>query len=539
MKQTVLSAAAMQAADAYSIHKCGIGALELMEEAAQAVADEIEDEKRNILILTGAGNNGADGLAAARLLMERAKKNGSGTGDGGLTVTAALCVDADRARFTEEYLVQRERICGMPVRFLSAAELYRELEAAEADMADGAAEVCRPRYDCIIDAVFGIGLHRPVTGETAELFMLLNRLREQWGPAVTVVAVDAPSGVSCENGQVLGCALRADRTVTFGWNKIGLLLYPGAAYAGDVRVRHIGFAGDALDYVRREKKGAYAYTITGDASLPKRRPYSNKGSYGKLLVIAGSANMAGAAYFCAAAAYASGVGLVRVFTPEENRQVMQTLLPEAVLAVYRDDNAAALLARELEWADHIVIGPGLGTGKTAWRITEYVAQRRRVPALWDADALNLLAAHRECLALLRGEDVLTPHPAELARLLGCSAGEVTADHISAGRRLQAMTGAVCVCKEARTLVFGAQEEFYINTSGNSGMATAGMGDVLAGIIGGFLAGGMSAWESAVNGVYLHGKIGDAGSLAYSEYALTAGKMIRVYREVLSGGPPES
>lgn len=563
----------MKQADLFCIEHMGKTSLQLMEAAAAAVKEAIPEECVNILVLVGAGNNGADGLAAARLFLQErteqkvsaAEQPGSaeGTTEAAVTgteyaaVTVVECIDPAKHRCTEEYRQQKEWLWKMPGVTWTSLEEFRNSLRTHGDGLP---------YDCIIDGVFGVGLTRSPEQMLSECFSGLNKLRKVSEAFPYVIAVDVPSGVNGDNGAVPGTALRADCTVTFGWMKIGLICYPGAEYAGKVTVADIGYPEGLLERVFgadilpgeavpctaagrtasgavwtdsvNEEENPYAYTITGDAVLPKRGHDTHKGSYGKLLIIAGCRNMAGAAYFSGAAAYASGTGLVRLMTPDENRVIIQTLLPEAVLCTYDESSALECLKEHMAWADHILLGPGLGMSAAAEELTEYVIKKHSVPLLVDADGLNILAKHPEWYAYLTEEDVLTPHPAELARLLRASEGvrEVTGPGmISAGRRLNQLTGAVCVCKSARTLVFTGSCSFYINSSGNDGMATAGMGDVLAGIIAGFMAGGMSSGESAINGVYLHGAIGDGGTQRFSAYALTAGKMITVYREILEGG----
>lgn len=483
----LLGREAMQKTEAYSIQRIGIPSLALMERAALAVCQAVCERKNDasrVLICCGMGNNGADGLAAARMLFQK-------------KTAVEVLLMGDPEKSTEEFRVQYAIVKRMGIRIGTFSD-YEEY-------------IKKETYDILVDALFGIGLTRPLTGSYRDLVDRLNQ------SDAFMISVDMPSGVSADTGAVLGSAVRADLTVTFGFEKLGLALYPGRDYAGEVRIQDIGL-------VRHEPEGRQAYTYGPEdlALLPVRPRRSHKGTFGRLLIAAGSVNMSGAAYLSAKAAYRSGTGLVRILTPEANRVILQERLPEAVLSTYDPNHFSVAALMELcDWADAMVIGPGLGKENHVRMMVNYLLQYSQVPTVLDADALNLIARYPDMTTLLSGRMIVTPHLGEMARLTGRSEKDIQATLPESAVTYSQTTGAVCVLKDARTVVSDGREAFYLNTSGNNGMATAGSGDVLTGILGALLAAGMPPYEAAVLGVYLHGLAGDAAREETGTYALMA------------------
>ena len=438
----VLDAAGMKEVDRITIEEVGIPSLVLMERAALAVTECVKKygkpEKR-IGVLCGTGNNGGDGVAVARLLTEAGY------------VADVLVMDAKKKGGTAEFLQQLKiaKSCGV--------------------------SICEPldtkKYDIIVDALFGIGLTRQIEGEYAALLERLNEERH------TVVAVDIASGISASDGSVCGVALRADETVTFGAAKCGHLLYPGKEYTGKLTVADIGFPNEILI---RQRRGTVLLPKHIDGILPKRPAYSNKGTFGKVAVVAGSKDMAGAAYFAACAAYRMGAGLVKIVSPECNREILQTLLPEAMLTTYTEQTAFPELVKEtVAFADAVVIGPGLGQSKAAEKLVDSfrdtLCGEEDAPAsVWDADALNLIARKMQeagseriesRLAFLDGflprQAILTPHPGELARLLGVSIADVTGAFLETAKQISSGSDLTYVLKDAVTLTIMKEECVFI------------------------------------------------------------------------------
>ena len=476
--------------------KLGMSGMVLMERAALSTAEFIKnrlligDKYKKVIAICGSGNNGGDGIACARILHEW-----------GFNVE--IFVVGEEKKFTEQTRTQVDLAVNSEI----------DLKIVEPS------EIITDRDDfknvIIIDAIFGVGFKGRLEGDLEKLAIFLNMFNS------VKVAVDIPSGVNGSNGKVESTAIKCDYTITFGVNKTGIAVYPGKDYAGEVIVADIGFPKKALELVS-------CNTFTFDETdigyfMPKREEYSNKGDFGKILVIAGSEEMCGASYLSALAAYRTGAGLVRIFTPKANRTSLQILIPEAVLTTYNDspeiDIEAAteekLYKAVKEWADAVVIGPGLGLSKRSKSIVKKVIEISEVKTVIDADGLRLfreIIEEKENRKLDLKKDlktgfVLTPHIKELSDLLYLPKEEVKDNIIDIAEELKYCAGMV-VIKEARTVVVG-EGRCYINNSGNSAMAKAGSGDVLTGIISALMVGDkLRPFMMVALGVYIHGLAGD-------------------------------
>lgn len=473
----------MKEADRYTIEELNIPSLTLMERAAAACVSCMEQENmdfHHVCIVCGSGNNGGDGFAIGRMLREKGHK-----------VTVVFAGNPDHC--TSECSTQRKwyEEAGGVVR-----DEYREDE-----------------YSIIVDAIFGVGLSRCVEGNYKYLIDSLNQSKAE------KVAVDIPSGICADNGCVLGTAFRADLTVTFQAEKLGLMLDPGREYAGKVCAADIGICTQMW---RENVEVAYTKEENEYVSmLPVRKQDSNKGTYGKLLVIAGSRGMSGAAYFNAGSAYRTGAGLVQIYTPEENRVILQQMLPEAIIKTYEFYDEGELM-RLLAWADTICIGSGIGTGDRARKILKTVIENASVPVVIDADGLNLLGENRRYFEKMQhGNYILTPHMKEMSRLTGETVADLKEHRME---RLDAFTKRyelTCVLKDSRTVVQTKGQRPYVNRSGNASMAKAGSGDVLAGMIAGLVCQGISCQDAAVLGTYLHGRAGDFAREEKGSYSVVA------------------
>ncbi len=493
----------MKRYDANTIQHFGMPSVVLMERAATAFVEELHAQGvdgSRVLVACGSGNNGGDGYAIARLLLLE-----------GCSVTVLAAGEQRESRATEENRLQR-----------------RIYEAYGGRILNRLPEREEQPYTAVIDAVFGVGLSREITGIYAEQIGRLNAL------SGTKVAVDVPSGIS-DSGAILGAAFRADLTVTFAFQKLGCVLWPGNTYSGRVVVREIGITEHSF---LGELPKAASLEPADLAQLPEHVSHSNKGSYGRLLLAAGSAGMAGAAYLGAKAAYCSGCGLVRIATPEENRVILQTSIPEAVLTTYP---AGSPLTDEafgaLEWADAIVCGPGLGTSPAAMQLLRAVleyASAHDVPLLLDADALNLIAQDIRLLSAPHGTMIVTPHLGEMSRLTGESVALIQSRLIAAAQEFAQKYQVVCVLKDEHTVTATPEGQIWVNCSGNAGMATAGSGDVLSGLVGSLMAQGLPAEAAAPLGVYLHGLAGDVMAEETGICGLMAGDLPEGIRRVLAG-----
>lgn len=500
----------MKEVDRYAIDRIGIPSLVLMERAALAVEEELKpwlSKDKKILIICGTGNNGADGLALARLLYLK-----------GFSVTVGIAGDEEKA--TQEWLTQYQIIQRLKVPVAGEMPLAEYIRLRE--------------HNILIDAVFGIGLVREVTGEFAQIIDAFNSAEG------LKVAVDIPSGLSADTGKVLGTSVRADITVTFGFRKLGMAFCSGEEMCGRIVVKDIGFPvfpGGMIGTDREEiRPAAFTYTREDIKRLPRRPEYSNKGTFGRVLVIAGSKNMSGAAYLCAKAAYRMGAGLVRILTVEENREILQNLLPEAVITTYSVyDFSIEAIRDACAWATVIAVGPGLGVRDYVRSMLNYIIQYTHVPVVADADALNVMSRDPSLLEALRDKEdfIVTPHLGEMARLTGMGIPELAGDLPKAAKDFSQKYGVICVLKDARTVVTRVGERFFINLTGNSGMATGGSGDVLTGVIAGLLAGGLPAFKSASMGVFIHGLAGDLAAKRLGERGCMASDLLEALPEVMN------
>lgn len=482
----------MKNADLYTINEIGIPSLVLMERAALeavAVMKEQRLDMSNALIVCGSGNNGGDGFALARILAEEGRKPHI-LFAGKETSMSAECA-------LQKSIVQK---MGLPV--------FTEFPEAE--------------YTVIIDALFGVGLSRDITGYYAEVIGWMNRKNGK------KVAIDIPSGVCSHTGRILGKAFHADLTVSMACVKVGCEMYPGKDFAGQIVPVQIGID---LSFFQKNKKVCCTYDREDIPILLPRRPAnSHKGTYGKVLMITGSCGMAGAAYLSASAAYAAGAGLIRIYTDESNREILQTLLPEAIISCYSEYNRNELFCF-LEWADVICIGCGLGKSENAERLlisTLRFAGENKKPCVIDADGLNLLSRHMNLLKNQIGRKtpfILTPHMKEMSVLTGKTIKEIAEERVEVLEKFVEENPVVCVLKDSRTMTAENGCRTAINLRGNSAMAKAGSGDVLAGVITGLAAQGTGLYRSAVLGVLLHACAGDEARKKKGSYSVLARDLV--------------
>ena len=482
----------MRRADLYTIEEIGVPSMVLMERAALEVVRCMEEEQldfRKVLVICGSGNNGGDGYAIARLLHLK-----------GHDVTIFF---AGNSQKRSEENAQQAKIAAhyeIPVITNLGTE----------------------EYSVIIDALFGTGLKREVTGHYREVLCSVNQMTGE------KVAVDLPSGIHDTTGARMGIAFCADLTVAIAFPKRGLFLQEGNVCAGKILTGDIGISSETFS----EGTVTFGYEKQDlFLGFPKRKKNSHKGSYGKVLMIAGSKGMSGAAYLSAKAAYAVGAGLVQIYTHEENRVILQQLLPEAIITTY-DTFDSEQLEKLIQWADLIGIGCGLGKSDTAERVMQYTLKRALVPCVVDADGINILSKHMEWIEETNALIVLTPHMKEMSRMLQCSVKELIEQRMEKLHAFVERYKVVCVLKDARTLVAKEHRNTYLNLSGNAAMAKAGSGDVLAGVIVGILAQQCEPYTSACLGVFLHGLAGDMARDKKGAYSVLASDLVAEISSVL-------
>lgn len=502
----IISGTNIKQVDKYSIEKIGIPSLVLMERAALAVAEQVEkvvNADSRVIVFANVGNNGGDGVAVARILLNR-----------GLSTCLYVIGNAEKA--TTDFKTQLEiykRVNGL----VTYINLNSEFSINEFS-----------KDDVIIDALFGVGLARDISGIYKNVVECINNTKS------IKIAVDVPSGINADTGAVMGCAVDADYTVTFNANRTGLVLYPGCEYAGNVIIRDIGFPKEALESV----DNAYCLEPEDIIMLPERVANSNKGTYGKILIIAGSDTMTGAAYMSSLAAMRMGAGMVKVFTTEKCAAIIQTSFPEAMVETWNSsENYTNRLKNSLDWCDVIVIGPGLGqTHETKELLKCALKSAKKIVV--DADGINLISASDEIKKLLHKQVVITPHIGEMSRLTGISIPEIKNNLVYTARKCAGELGITVVLKDARSVITDGTNT-YINITGNNGMATAGSGDVLAGITGAIWATskmskflGDDVARIAALAHMIHGMAGDMAANKYSKAGLMATDIISELKTIL-------
>lgn len=495
--EKIISGTDMKKVDDYTINTIGVPSIVLMERAAHSVAKLIEnttDKNSEVIVLAGTGNNGADGLAICRMLYIN-------------KYSTCIYILGDVEKSTEEFKNQLKIVKNLGIEIHKAEELTRE----ELD-----------KKHVVVDAIFGVGLSRNVEGIYRETIELVNNSKAR------VFAVDIPSGINADNGKIMGEAVKADFTACFGALKLGAVLYPGTEYCGVLSFDNIGFPEEAFNRCDRVYK---YHTIEDIKLIPPRPNYSNKGSFGKLLVIAGNKEITGAAYLCAKAAFRMGAGLVRIFTVNENRDVIQKLLPEVMINTYDTENFdEKALDACLSWADVIAIGPGIGVGNIPKRMVEKVLESRK-KAVIDADGINVISKNIKMKKLLHKNVVLTPHMGEMARFENKTIEEIKENIISSAYNINYAYNANGILKDARSVAVTA-DDIYINMSGNNGMATAGSGDVLTGITAGLLAVGVDVGTAVTLAPYIHGVAGDLSAQKMPKASIMATDIIEELKRIL-------
>jgi hydroxyethylthiazole kinase-like uncharacterized protein yjeF len=500
----------MRNIDRRAIREFGIPGPVLMENAAAAIMAEMElffDGLAGVKvgIVCGKGNNGGDGLALARRLRIR-----------GVPVRVALL--APFAALQGEAKVNLAILRKTDVEILPNASLHAVSSLVEWS-------------DVLVDAMLGVGLSSPLKERFAFAVELLNAAGRP------VVAVDMPTGVNSDSGEVMGSAVRADLTVTMALPKRGLVLYPGASHAGEVRVADIGIPAEVVE----KEKIKVSLLDGGDlwGVMADRPRDAHKGDLGHLLVIGGSLGKAGAAVMTARSALRSGAGLVTVAAPAGIVPVIQQQIVEAMCfpAAESIDGTLGMgadeeLAKAANSRAACAMGPGLTTHHETVQAVRALVRSVRVPLVIDADGLNALAGGTEVLKKRKAPVVVTPHPGEMARLLGIPSSEVQQDRIGIAERFARDNHITVVLKGAGTVVAAPSGDVFVNTTGNPGMATGGTGDALTGIIGSLLAQGYGTVWAACLGVYLHGIAGDLAAAEKGEAGMIAGDLIEKIPEAI-------
>jgi hydroxyethylthiazole kinase-like uncharacterized protein yjeF len=513
----VITAEEMREIDRETIEGRGIPGVVLMERAGLAVVSKIKEilGRKKVIVVSGSGNNGGDGLVVARNLHNE-----------GWDVRVFLTAKPEDLKGDAS------------LQYKAAVKFGVDIQPIK-ELLDNYSSIFS-RHSIIVDAILGTGLSKNVTGTLSEVISLLNKSN------VPVISVDIPSGISSDNGHMMGEAVKADYTVTFGLPKRGHLLYPGAEYSGKLFIEDIGFPNELI---RSEKLNIELLTKDDVYTLiPERCKYSHKGDYGHVLVIAGSKGKTGAALMASKACLRTGAGLVTIGVPESLSDVFQSRVTEEMTLILPDRGDGTLSKKALDkildflnkTADVLAIGPGIGVSTETGKLMKALIKNLSIPIVIDADGINSIKGETGGFSNSKASVILTPHPGEMARLLNpptppfvkggrrgitVSSKEVEKDRINIAMSFAKETGTYLVLKGVPTVVATPDGRSFINSTGNPGMATGGVGDVLTGMISGFLSQTMNPLHACILGVYMHGLAGDIAASEKGQYPLIATDLI--------------
>lgn len=509
----ILTAGQMMSVDRTTIEH-GTPGIELMRNAADAVCETIQTipgtpDNPAVVVIAGKGNNGGDGFRVAYLLDAM-----------DYDVSIYLVGIKDDVKDDAKTCLDEAIASGIPVVEVSGEEELAQCKAAVVDA------------DVVVDALFGTGLTGEPRETAAQVIDIVNEC------ALLVVAVDIPSGVNASTGEAGEHAIAADYTVTFGAMKVGHVLMPGKRLSGAVTVADIGFLQDVL-----KKAEAFGYVLTDtEASemLPRRWYDAHKGSVGRVFLLAGSVGLTGAATLAASATMRVGAGMATVGCPESLNDILEVKLTEIMTLPLPEVRrrrclslrALGMIRESVKRADVVAVGPGLGAHPETSELVRRFIMNHTGEIVLDADGINAFKGNAAMLKDAPGEIVLTPHPGELSRLLDIPVADIQSDRMGAVAKAAEITGCTVLLKGAPTLIADSSGSLWINPTGNEGMATAGMGDVLTGVIAGLAAQGLGMSESAVLGAYIHGLAGEAASRKLGIHGVMAGDVVNFLPEIL-------
>lgn len=517
----VVTAQEMRQIDERAIREYGIPGVVLMENAGLQVVRAMEKRypdlrRRRVALLAGKGNNGGDGWVIARHLH-----------NAGVSVKTFLLAQRDQVGGDARVNLEIALRIGLPMEEIATSEGLSRLREGLGD--------CQ----ILVDALLGTGIASPLEGFYREVASLVNSL------GLPVVAVDIPSGLSSDTGEILGEHIRAELTVTFALPKRGQLLYPAATQVGELVVADISIPAKAIAEVDLKVDLLTQEEI--QRHLRPRDPEANKGHFGHVLVVAGSAGKTGAAAMASYSALRAGAGLVSLALPKSLSGTMETTYPEVMTIPLPEtaEETIDLAARDrvaelLPGMKVLVIGPGITTHPRTAGFLREVLKGARLPTVVDADGLNNLVGHLLLLRETSAPLILTPHPGEMSRLTGIPIAAIQRDRIEVAREFAVEHQVILVLKGARTVIADPEGRVYLNPTGNPGMATGGTGDILSGMIGGLVAQGTGLLEGVLTAVYLHGLAGDLAVQKVGEICLVATDLLASLPDAIRrvvGNPP--
>ncbi len=493
------NASQMRELDRRACEEFGVPSIVLMENAGLRTFDVVMRKLKDmggsrVAIVCGRGNNGGDGFVVARHLHES-----------GVDVRVFVIGPEDGIKGDALTNLNIAKLTGIKVLSITDTEKLA-MRLAHADL--------------VVDALFGTGVKGEVSGLPGEVVEAIN------DSGRCVVSVDLPSGVDSDTGQVIGSCVRADTTVTFALPKIGLVQYPGAAYAGDITVAEIGIPEAAI----RTAGITTFFTEASDVKyrLPMREPDSHKGTFGHAALIAGSVGLTGAAALAAASAVRAGAGLVTLGIPHSLNDIIEAKVTEAMTVPLPETEARSVSSAAIEQAlaliekcSCVAIGPGLGMHPDTVRFVQEILPEITKPMVIDADALNAISENVEIMSKLQSAAILTPHPGEMSRLTGTPVAAVQSNRVNTAMEAAVQFGATIVLKGAGTVIASPDGEVWINSTGSPALASGGTGDVLTGTIVGLLADGIAPMDAAICGVFIHGLAGEMAADTLGEVGVAA------------------
>lgn len=496
----------------FAVSDGGFAHTKLMENAGTAVFRFINDRigvnNKSVAVVCGRGNNGGDGFAVARRML-----------DGGAKVRVLLALGMPTTEDAYHFLDESEEAGIKTLSYVEEDEKQEFRKTIEA-------------ADIIVDAIFGVGFHGTVSDTLKEVIDMINTAR------ATVISVDVPSGVDSDSGEVSGACVMADYTVTFSTRKPGHVIYPAVDYCGHVHVSMIG-----IDEHMIQEQEHHISTIEYNAvraCFPSRERNTHKGTFGKLLCVCGSLGMAGSATFAGKAAAMSGVGMVEMAVTKEVYPIVAANLIDPVYTLLESSetgtisaNAIPQILEKMKSATAVMIGCGMGKGKDVTAVVEAVIRSAEVPIIIDADGLNAIKDNLGVLGEAKAPIVMTPHPGEMARLVGKTNDEVQSQRLEVASSFAMTYGVYMVLKGANTVCATPDGRILINLTGNPGMSKSGSGDVLAGLLGSLLAQGMDPENAAACAVHIHGRAGDKAAEDYSQHSMTANDIIIEFSDIFA------
>lgn len=477
------------------IEEIGIPSIVLMENASQEIFSKVVHKGENFIIYCGRGNNGGDGLALARKLILADKK-------------VKVVIIGDLKNTTREFKLNYNIL----IKINASMEIFQgEIDSRFISQVIEA--------DVVIDAIFGVGLNKEIQGLYFNVIGAINKYSK------FIVSIDIPSGLDCNSGVIKNICIKANETYTVEVYKKGFINYEASEYLGDVKVIKIGIPKEII--AEYSEGTRFLSDSEYQALIPSRKLWGHKGDYGRVLILAGSKGFTGAAYITTEATVRTGAGLVTLVIEDKLCPILDSRLTESMTVGYSELDRIDKL---IEQADVIACGPGLGSEKINIEMLNKFIVNSKCPIVLDADALNIISKDKNLLSFIRGRGIITPHPGEMARLLGKSVAYVEENRIDVCRNYSRENEVVTLLKGYNTLISNGQE-VMINTTGSSKMASGGMGDCLTGIITSLIGQKIGNYEGAILGAYLHGFAGDR--LGKNRYSVNGRDVIEEIPKIIN------